>query len=229
MKRYSVSYVEVWNGSDVLASWSCENQNYGSIESDIRDPKKGTFHRLIKDLVIQTVKTLPGNKVTKSATKLIEAYDCYYTTAEDGKVIICFVKENVPKILPLRLLSDLKDLKNDNDKQLGANIEEVSNNFHQELLSYRTEGHETAASTEAELQRIIEIMNDNIDKFLQRQERISLLVDNTNQLNENSFKFQRKSSRIMRKMWWNNAKIYSTVAAIVLVILGALLLILLKD
>lgn len=230
MKRYSVSYVEVWDGDRVLSSWydskDENNSKYGSTDKGRAD-QKAVFHRLIGDMVIRTVVNLPGNKVTKTSIDLIEGYDCYYTTAENNKVLICFVKEEVPKFLPLRLLSELKCLNNDNDKYLKSNIDNQLDKFHEELLSYRTEGQQTAASTEEELQNIIAIMNDNIDKFLQRQERISLLVDNTNQLNENSFKFQRKSSKIMRKMWWNNVKFYSIVIIVVLAIIVIVSLLLL--
>ncbi|CDO96260.1 unnamed protein product [Kluyveromyces dobzhanskii CBS 2104] len=231
MKRYCVSYVEVWDGDRVVSSWyENKNQNgsgYGSISKGSPD-HKSTFHRLISDMVIRSVVNVPGNKVTKTSMDLIEGYDCYYTTANDGKVLVCFVKEEVPKFLPLRLLSELKDLSNDTDENLQINIDRQLDKFHEELLSYRTEGQQSAASTEEELQNIIAIMNDNIDKFLQRQERISLLVDNTNQLNENSFKFQRKSSKIMRKMWWSNVKLYAIVITILLVIIVVISLLLLR-
>lgn len=231
MKRYTVSYVEVWDGDRVISSWfdyeKGGNKNgYGSMDKG-ENEQKSLFHRLISDMVIRTVVDLPGNKVTKTSMDLIDGYDCYYTTADDSKVIVCFVKEAVPKFLPLRLLSELKNLNNDTDEKLQNNVNNQLDKFHEELLSYRTEGQEIGKATEEELQKIIAITNDNIDKFLQRQERISLLVDNTNQLNENSFKFHRKSSKIMRKMWWNNVKFYSIIAFIVIVISAIMFLILL--
>ncbi|GAV48878.1 hypothetical protein ZYGR_0N02830 [Zygosaccharomyces rouxii] len=78
--------------------------------------------------------------------------------------------------------------------------------------------------TEADLQDIFQVMNDNIDKFLQRQERLSLLVDKTSQLNNNSLTFKRKANRIRQRMWWHRAKGITLLIFSIILCIGAFIM-----
>ena len=50
-------------------------------------------------------------------------------------------------------------------------------------------------------------MVENIDKLLERGENIELLLDKTEELNDNAFKFQKSSKRLHYKMWCKNVKV----------------------
>ncbi|AET39357.1 Nyv1p Ecym_4294 [Eremothecium cymbalariae DBVPG len=231
MKKYNVTYVEIVNKdkSTTRCQWFNENgrreAGYGSLSNTAqKDITKDTLHDLVHSVVIPKVVRLKGNKVTKTTVSLIDGYDCYYTTNDDGQTLVCFTSTDIPKILPLRTLTQLKGLNNDDDSSLKHNLETVIDDFHQELLSYHDSS--TSEVTEQDLQTILNVMNDNIDKFLQRQERISLLVDQTSQLNQSSFNFQRKAVKIRRKMWWNNVKFWSICGIVTVVSLFLLWVIL---
>lgn len=219
MKRFNVSYVEVLqNGktkSNYLENSESDNDNYGTI-SNVN--KNGTinadiFHKLVTETVLPKVKFVEGNKVTKVSMTLIDGYDCYYTTNnEKNELFVCFTIVDIPKILPIRVLSELKQQNNENDSnmELRVNIGEILDKFHDELLNYRNEnnidGSHHYKDAENEIQDVIQIMNDNIDKFLERQERVSLLVDKTSQLNNNSNNFKRRAARIKERLWWQRMK-----------------------
>lgn len=217
-----MKYVEVIRNGQTISKHH-QGKGYGSIgQLTSSSSIFKTFHTLIYDLVIPKVISIEGNKVIKVATPLIDGFECYYTTFEED-VIICFTEDNVPRFLPLRLLTELRKLNNENDEILGDNINDILNNFNEELLSYH--GSKNIETTEQGLQEIIEIMNDNIDKFLQRQEHVSLLVDKTSQLNQSSYNFQKRAVKLKKKMWWNNVKIYTAIVSIViiLILLGILI------
>ena len=65
-------------------------------------------------------------------------------------------------------------------------------------------------------------MVENIDKLLQRSERIDLLVEKSEQLNTDSMVFRRDATELSRVMWWRNFKVITqivlTVAVIVFII-----------
>lgn len=220
-----MTYVEIIRGGDTVSKdYQEESQlGYGSVGKAGRSATPELFHTLVRDIVLPKVVPTDGNKVTKVSTTAIDGFDCYYTTINDT-IIVCFATVETPKILPLRILTDLKPLNNENNDQLHSNIEDITKQFHQELLSYHDSS--TTEATETDLQQIIDIMNDNIDKFLQRQERISLLVDKTSQLNNSSYNFKRKAVKIKRKLWWKNFKLCSTIVFVVitLIIIGILIL-----
>lgn len=51
------------------------------------------------------------------------------------------------------------------------------------------------------------IMVDNIDKILDRGDRIALLVDKTATMQDNTFHFKKQSRRLRRALWMKNAKL----------------------
>lgn len=234
MQRFNVSYVEVIKGGSTVASCyqaldrSEGSSKYGSVGESVATPD--LFHKLTDDLVVPKVVPVEGNKVTKVSLPLIDGYDCYYTTKllptdEDYKVLVCFTRTVIPKILPIRLLSDLKTQNEsiNSDDELSLKVGEILDNFHEELRAYSNEnGTDSGEAAESDLQDIVQVMNDNIDKFLQRQERISLLVDKTSQLNNNSHSFKRKANRIKQKMWWHRVKNVTLLVFAVILFISAI-------
>jgi vesicle-associated membrane protein 7 len=51
------------------------------------------------------------------------------------------------------------------------------------------------------------VMVDNIEKILDRGERISLLVDKTSTMQDSAFHFRKQSRRLRRALWMKNAKL----------------------
>jgi len=50
-------------------------------------------------------------------------------------------------------------------------------------------------------------MVKNIETVLERGEKIELLVEKTEVLEEHAFKFQKNSKTLKKKMWWKNVKV----------------------
>ncbi|KAM3124630.1 hypothetical protein ACQ2H7_002085 [Candidozyma auris] len=57
-----------------------------------------------------------------------------------------------------------------------------------------------------EVGEVRSLMLDNINKIMNRGDKISSLVDQTDRLTSSSSVFQRKAQAIRRKMWFSNAK-----------------------
>lgn len=66
------------------------------------------------------------------------------------------------------------------------------------------------------------LMIENIDKVLDRGEKIELLVDRTEDLTESAQDFRYKSRKLKNKMFWKNVQL---VVILVLIILAVLLVI----
>jgi len=60
---------------------------------------------------------------------------------------------------------------------------------------------------------------ENIDKVLERGEKIELLVDKTDKLNQQAFKFEKTSVQLKRNMWLRKAKLYFFMVLGIMVIL----------
>lgn len=51
------------------------------------------------------------------------------------------------------------------------------------------------------------VMIENIDKVLDRGERLELLVDKTANMQGNTFRFRKQARRFRSVMWWRNVKL----------------------
>lgn len=74
-----------------------------------------------------------------------------------------------------------------------------------------------------DINQVKELMNENIDKILQRGENLDSLVHKTSNLNLNSNNFRRRTISVKRRMFWANFKFVS-ILIIILVVIGYVLL-----
>ena len=60
------------------------------------------------------------------------------------------------------------------------------------------------------------MMVQNIEKVLERGEKIEVLVDKTDNLNQSSFAFKKRSTAIRRSMWWKNVRLILAIFVAIL-------------
>ncbi|KAJ8441370.1 hypothetical protein Cgig2_009078 [Carnegiea gigantea] len=75
------------------------------------------------------------------------------------------------------------------------------------------------AKVKAQVQEVKGVMMENIEKVLDRGEKIELLVDKTDNLRSQAQDFKAQGTKIRRKMWYENMKMKMIVAAIVLALI----------
>ncbi|KAM8871799.1 vesicle-associated membrane protein 8 [Synchiropus splendidus] len=62
------------------------------------------------------------------------------------------------------------------------------------------------------------ILSDNINKVLERGDRLDDLIGKTDDLQATADSFQRTSTRVARKFWWKNIKMMILIGVVVLII-----------
>jgi len=62
-------------------------------------------------------------------------------------------------------------------------------------------------------------MIENIDKVLDRGERLELLVDKTANMQGNTFRFRKQARRFRSNVWWRNCKLTVLLILLLLVII----------
>lgn len=68
------------------------------------------------------------------------------------------------------------------------------------------------------------ILKDNINKVLERGEKLDDLIDKTDDLRATADSFQRTSTRVARKYWWKNIKMMVIIGVIVAIIIILIIL-----
>ncbi|GMI31359.1 hypothetical protein TeGR_g13259, partial [Tetraparma gracilis] len=96
-----------------------------------------------------------------------------------------------------------------------------------ECLDYFNENPavDTIGAVQGQIDDVKSVMVENIEKVLQRGEKIELLVDKTDRLNQQAYKFERQSKKLKQAMWWKKIKMYmalALVAALVVFIISAM-------
>ena len=70
-----------------------------------------------------------------------------------------------------------------------------------------------------QLAEVKDVMVENIERVLARGEKIELLVDKSDQLNQSARKFQKSSKNLKNVMWFKNVKMWALIALIVAVLI----------
>ncbi|MDI1486499.1 MAG: hypothetical protein OHK93_005729 [Ramalina farinacea] len=80
-----------------------------------------------------------------------------------------------------------------------------------------TEGgkQDAIANTQHEIDNVRGIMTENIERVLERGERIDLLVDKTDRLGVGAHDFRVRSRGLKRRMWWKNMKLMVLLVVVV--------------
>ena len=60
---------------------------------------------------------------------------------------------------------------------------------------------------------------ENIDRVLERGEKIELLVDKTDRLNQTAFKFEKTSRGLKNEMYWRTVRNKIIIAVIILLLI----------
>lgn len=76
-------------------------------------------------------------------------------------------------------------------------------------------GQDNVKRVQEEIENVRGIMTENIERVLERGERIDLLVDKTGRLNTNAGEFRRRSRGLRRRMWWKNVKVMALLCFVV--------------
>jgi vesicle-associated membrane protein 7 len=78
------------------------------------------------------------------------------------------------------------------------------------------ENEDVVAKAQREIDSVRGIMTENIERVLERGERIDLLVDKTQGLQSGSREFRMRSRGLRRRMWWKNTKLMILLVFVVM-------------
>uniref|UniRef100_UPI00358FD0D2 vesicle-associated membrane protein 3-like isoform X2 n=1 Tax=Myxine glutinosa TaxID=7769 RepID=UPI00358FD0D2 len=78
--------------------------------------------------------------------------------------------------------------------------------------------------TQAQVDEVVDIMRVNVDKVLERDQKLSELDDRADALQQGASQFETSAAKLKRKYWWKNCKMWA-ILAIVLVIIIVIIII----
>ncbi|KAG0003264.1 Vesicle-associated membrane protein [Modicella reniformis] len=165
-------------------------------------------------------------KIPPNNSKLTYVYDRYlfHYICEDGLTYMCMADDSFGRRIPFAFLQDMKErflqqygqeralnslvpyAMNDFSKTIAKQMEYYSNNPNVDKIK----------QVQGEIEHVKDVMVHNIERVLERGERIELLVDKTDNLNQQAYAFKKRSTALKRAMWWKNMKLTLTLSGVVL-------------
>jgi len=206
MGQQSLIYSFVARGTVILAEYSDFTGNFTTI-------------------ALQCLQKLPAsnNRFT---------YNCdghTFSFLVDNGFTYCVVAvESVGRQIPIAFLERIKD---DFNKRYGggrattATAKSLNKEFGSKLkeqMQYCVEHPEEVsklAKVKAQVSEVKGVMMENIDKVIDRGEKIEVLVDKTENLRSQAQDFRQQGTQLRRKMWYQNMKIKLIVLAIIIALI----------
>ena len=74
-------------------------------------------------------------------------------------------------------------------------------------------------ATQKQVDQVVDIMKSNVEKVLERDEKLSDLDSRADALQMESKQFETSARTLKRKMWWQNLKMWIILGVVVVVII----------
>jgi len=188
------------------------------------NPHVAAFSTIARKLIEQ----IPPNIESKKSYSY-ESYNFHYLV-ERGITYICMTDQEMGYRIPYAFLLDLSNRfrAQYGEKIMTASANSMNDSFsrvmheRQDFFS-NDRNADKITKVKGEIEDAKNVMVQNIEKVLARGEKIEVLVDKTEDLNQQSQSFRKKSTQLKRKMWWKNAKLCCLLITIVAAIIAAVI------
>lgn len=148
----------------------------------------------------------------------------FHYIVEDGVTYMCMAEENSKRRIPFAFLTEVKDRfqaaysRDAIQKAIAFGMnQDFSKVLSGQLTYFNTNPDaDNFGRIRGQIDEVKGIMVQNIERVLERGEKIDLLVDKTEALNASASKFKKSAKRVSSVMWWKNCKMKIIIAVLIL-------------
>eukprot|EP00695_Tsukubamonas_globosa_P001267 TRINITY_DN223_c0_g1_i1.p1 TRINITY_DN223_c0_g1~~TRINITY_DN223_c0_g1_i1.p1 ORF type:complete len:204 (-),score=76.84 TRINITY_DN223_c0_g1_i1:70-681(-) len=140
-----------------------------------------------------------------------EKYNFHYKYS-GTRIYLCVADPQFPMRVCYAFLDDV-------EQKYGANPRGFKSTLRERMDFYNNPSNDKVMKVQEQINEVKGVMMENIDRVLERGEKLSTLVDKTDNLKQSAQVFQKKSTQLKRAMWWKNIKLMGALAAIVLIVI----------
>lgn len=185
--------------------------------------RSGNFPTVTRVLLSKIDPMSPDGKMSY----IYDEYVFHYQIT-DGITYLCLADEKQKRRIPFLFLADIQErfVAAYRDRAKTA-IAFAMNDFARTMQDRMEFFNDNPAAdnfgrVRDQLAEVKEVMVENIEKVLARGEKIELLVDKTDALNQSAKRFQKQSRALKNVMWWKNIKMWIVVGLIVAILIFAI-------
>lgn len=144
----------------------------------------------------------------------------------DGLTFLCMASDTFGRQIPFAYLEDIQMRFMKTYGRVAHNAlayamnDEFSRVLHQQMEYFSSNPNaDTLTRVRGEMNEVRTVMVENIEKILERGDRIELLVDKTSTIQDSSFHFKKQSRRLRQALWMKNAKLLASLTCLIVVLL----------
>ncbi|KAJ7966200.1 Vesicle-associated membrane protein [Quillaja saponaria] len=200
----AILYALVARGSVVLAEFTTASTNASTITRQILEKLSGDN----------------DSHVSYSQDRLI-----FHVKRTDGLTVLCMADDSSGRRIPFTFLEDIHQRfvrtygRGVHSANAYAMNDEFSRVLNQQMEYYSNDPNADRINRlKGEMSQVLNVMIENIDKVLERGDRLELLVDKAANMQGNTFRFRKQARRFRSTVWWRNVKLTVALISLLLVI-----------
>lgn len=172
-----------------------------------------------------TVTRVLLSKIPEQDGKMSYVYDnhIFHYLVDEGITFLCMSDEGMKRRITFSFLDEIKRIFRENYQGVERTALAFSLNesfapvLRQQIEIFNTNpAADNISKVKSQIDNVKDVMISNIDRVLERGEKIELLVDKTDKLNHQAFKFEKSSKALKNTMLCKKIKTY----ILIFVVLG---------
>eukprot|EP00298_Acanthocystis_sp_HF-20_P021280 c27530_g1_i1.p1 GENE.c27530_g1_i1~~c27530_g1_i1.p1 ORF type:complete len:238 (+),score=72.62 c27530_g1_i1:37-714(+) len=182
----------------------------------------------MENVTRKILEKLPGHKEYKMSYTH-EQY-VFNILIKDGITYLCLSLENFGRRRPFAFLEDITQrFVSSNGSAIQSAAQYAYQGSFGKVLKERINYYNTKpeadliTKVQTDIEDLKQVVVNNLEKVLERGEKLEVLEGKANNLNTQSNKFKKNATALKRHEWWKNCKLNIIIAIIVLVILAIII------
>jgi vesicle-associated membrane protein 7 len=165
-------------------------------------------------------------KISGEDGKMSYIYDqvIFHYIVENKIIYMCMCDDQNKRRIPFMFLDDVKDkfISMYGHRAQTAIAFSMNDEFGRELQQlmdrHNNSSGDSLSAVNTKLDDVKNVMIQNIEMILERGEKLELLVDKTENLHQQAFKFQKSARNLKSAMIWRRVKLYLLVFFIIAIL-----------
>ncbi|TPX63015.1 hypothetical protein PhCBS80983_g00069 [Powellomyces hirtus] len=166
-------------------------------------------------------------RLPEGDSKMTFVYDRYlfHYVTYNNITFLCLADDGFGRRIPFAFLEDLKQKftaaygADRPQSAIAYGLNEFSKTIETQMDHFNSDTtSDRFRQVQGEIDQVRDVMVHNIEKVLERGDRIEILVDKTDSLNATSFAFKKRSTALRRREWWKNTRLTATIAVVALLL-----------
>lgn len=158
----------------------------------------------------------------------------FHVMVDNGLIYLCAADRDMGKRQPYAFLSEIKRQFMSGSLALRAQFAgegELNRDFGPVLATQMERyssgaggGGDQISTLQSQVEEVKGVMTQNIERVLERGQRLEELMEKTTDLEASSSTFKKTARRVQRKMWWKNTR-WTIILAVVAILIVAIIII----